>query len=56
MQERCTWGDSAWTYGVVHQFGVLVKGSAAVHDAHMNGANPEKTLKVRICFMFFIVR
>uniref|UniRef100_A0A7S0RQ73 Reticulon-like protein n=1 Tax=Chlamydomonas leiostraca TaxID=1034604 RepID=A0A7S0RQ73_9CHLO len=46
LQARCTWGDSAWTYGAIHYFGSALKAAAAVHDAHCMGSDPAKTLRI----------
>lgn len=46
LQERFTWSDSAWRAGAAHSFDSALRVVAAVHDAHLQGSNAAKTLRI----------
>ncbi|KAG2490307.1 hypothetical protein HYH03_011258 [Edaphochlamys debaryana] len=46
LQERCTWSNSAVTRFVVAASSTAVSAAAELHDRHLNGLDPLRTLEV----------
>lgn len=45
---KFTWGDSVWTAVLVDRLTGAVKAAASIHDVHLSGVNPTKTLQISV--------